>query len=216
MKTRFYARILVLGCGILLFACVVPTACVWLYGEPKERIQPVDMVELLVEPSSFPAGWELSYSDRDPYPIPEKALFEDYYAKEGFSRVLVPQGVESPIGTTSARHRVFRYRNEWQAAEAFFLDHPAAFYASSRLTPWREPEGWSYRSSVADRFRFACADFEGFRRHETRCTAMAQYDEFVSVFSADMAPDVMTLEDVEHILKAIDERMAQHLKGNSR
>lgn len=210
MKTRSCTLIFVLGCGVLLLACVVLTACVWLYVEPKERTQPVDMRELMIEPSSFPAGWELSHSDRDPYPIPEKALLEDYHAEEGFSRVLVPQGTKVTDGT-SAGHSVFRYRNEWQAAEAFSLDYPAAFYAFSRLTPWREPEGWSYRSSVADRFRFACADFEGFRGRETRCTAMAQYDEFISVFSADILPDVMTLEDVEHILKAIDERMALYL-----
>jgi len=44
------------------------------------------------------------------------------------------------------------------------------------------------------------------------CKMIAQYEEYFVLFSADMLPAAMTFEDLEHVLRAIDERMAQCLK----
>jgi len=45
---------------------------------------------------------------------------------------------------------------------------------------------------------------------------MARYDEYISVFDTIMSPEYMTLNDLEKVLRAIDERMARYLKGSAR
>ena len=45
---------------------------------------------------------------------------------------------------------------------------------------------------------------------------MGQYEEYVSVFFTYISSDSMTYADLEHILKAIDERMAHYLGEESK
>ena len=213
MTRRIGARVLALACIPALLVCGILAACTWLFTEPGKREPPVDMRELVVEASAFPLGWEPSDSFEDPRPIPEKALVEDYSAEQGFYRRLVARGVRIPSGVT-AWHRVLEYRNEWQAMASFYLNGTGAFYAFSRLTPYAEPEGWSYRSPISDHFLFGCADFETHVGVETICVALARYGQFVSVFETDMHPEAMTLDDVERLLRSIDERMESQLNTN--
>lgn len=170
----------------------------------------MDMRELFVDPSAFPTRWAI---DKELYPIPEMALVEDYHAEEGYLRVLIPEGFK-PQDDLWASHMILRYHNRWEAAVAFSLNWPGAFYAyfPDAVSEWKEPEDWDYSSTVADRFRFACVHFKDARGHKTQCTAMAQYDEFISVFEIHLPPNVITLEDVKRILQIIDKRMANYLK----
>jgi len=40
---------------------------------------------------------------------------------------------------------------------------------------------------------------------------IGQYDEYFVIFNTYMSPDFMTYEDLERVLRAIDERMAHYL-----
>lgn len=209
MRKCFCAYPLSLGCAVLLLICAALGGCLWVYTAPQKRAQAINIRELLVDPSVFPPGWEIA----EEYPVPEKALIEDYSAGEGYMRFVVPEGSQKPWGS-SAVHMMFRYRNHWQAAKAFYLDKFSAFYAyfPDATSRWEKPEGWTYRSPIADRFRFACQHF--YNKDEgrgMRCSALAQYDEFISVFMAEFLLDKMSLRDIERILRSIDEQIASRL-----
>lgn len=209
MRKRSCAYSLSFGCAILLLICVALGGCLWVYTAPQKRARAINIRELLVDPSVFPPGWEIAEEE----PVPEKALIEDYHAGEGYTRFVVPEGSQQPW-SSSAVHMIFRYPNRWQAATAFYLDRFSAFYAyfPDATSRWEKPEGWTYRSPSADRFRFACQHFyDKDKGQGMRCSALAQYDEFISVFMAHFLLDKMSLWDIERILRSIDERIASHL-----
>ena len=200
------ARKRALNCVGLLFACMVlATLCTVVSVWPKTRTRPVDMHDLMVDVSVFPQGWYVFFG---PVTIPERARRGE---RESLYVVFYPEGFES--GIDGAHHEVYRYRNETDAAIAFYSDFLGNEFPNLRdamITPWAVPEEWSYESSTADRFKFACAELDILRRFRD-CTAVAQYEEYISVFSTDVSPEYMTLEDLGGILKAIDERMALYL-----
>jgi hypothetical protein len=123
-----------------------------------------------------------------------------------------PQGLNRSIH--GADHRVFRYRNELDAMIVFYSDfYGGEFLPWHMVTQWAVPEEWSYKSPVADRLKFACGevDMSPLGPPEWQCTAVAQYDEYVSVFHTELDPEYMTLEDVDRVLVAIDQRMTLYL-----
>ncbi|MBC7264515.1 MAG: hypothetical protein H5T64_09220 [Chloroflexi bacterium] len=194
-----------LGCVGLLFACVaLMFFYIVIYGRPKTRAQPVNMYDLMVDVSAFPQGWDVEFGPS--HPPPRKHLRGE---SEGLY-VQFARGFDH-----GAMHIVCRYTNDLTATVSFYVDNEFPNLREAMITPWAVPEGWSYESPVADRFKFACAELEILGRFRS-CSAVAQYGEYISVFRSKVSPEYMTLQDLERILKAIDERMAQHLKGNSR
>jgi len=192
-----------LGCIGLLFACVaLMFSCAVIYGQPKTRAQPVDIYDLMVDVSAFPQGWDVEFGPS--HPPPGKHLRGE---DEGLYVQFDARGFDA-----GAMHVVCRYKNDLQATGSFYVDNEFP-KRDSVVTPWAVPEEWSYTSPVADRFKFACAELETLRRFRN-CTAVAQYDEYISIFSTNVSPEYMTLEDLERVLRAIDERMTQHLKDN--
>ncbi len=191
-----------LGCGLLVCACVVLTAV----RPNRTRTQPVDMYDLMIDASVFPEKWDVCIG---PVPPPEhigseRGEIEFLYV--GFC----PEGFEQGIG--GAEHDVFRYGRGLDVAIAYYVDFSRREFSNRyTMTPYAIPQEWSYRSPVAQRFKFACAEVEPFGADGAvlSCTALAQYDEYISVFGANMSH--MTLEDTERILVAIDERMALYL-----
>lgn len=189
-----------LACQVLLMiACVGLTTLCTAREPPKTRTPPVEPYALLIDPSVFPEGWQLW---RGPQPIPERERGE----RESLYVAFRYEGLEP--GIVGARHAVFRYRNEIDAA-ARFSRH--GFLNQHLMTPWAIPEGWSYESPAADRFRFGCAEIDIVGLPYSECNVVAQYDEYVSYFSAHLSAQNMTLEDLEGILVAIDEGMAFYL-----
>jgi hypothetical protein len=118
------------------------------------------------------------------------------------------------VGHPMAGHLVLRYPNAMSAAVAYYTTDEFANRRSVK-TPYRKPDDWAYKSTVADRLRFECAELDISRRF-VRCTAVAQYDEYISVFGAPVSPYFLKLEQIEPILQAIDERMALHLNEADR
>jgi len=73
---------------------------------------------------------------------------------------------------------------------------------------WTPPEQLRYESTTADRFRFEClpVTISGVPAHA--CRAMGQYGDIVSILLANVFEERwFTWQDMEHVLKGIDERM---------
>ena len=192
-----------LGSLGLLFACVSAmivgtVVSVW----PRGRTPPVDMDDLILDVSVLSESWDVCVG---PAPLPKRERGERESLYVGFC----PDGFE---GIGGSLHEVYRYRNEVDAAILFHLEFSGrGFPERQMMSPWTVPAEWSYGSSAADRFKFACGEVDLPGLH-WKCKAVAQYDEYVSVFITHLSHDNMTLEDVERILVAIDERMALHLE----
>jgi hypothetical protein len=191
-----------LGCGLLVCACVVLAAV-----RPNvSRTQTVDMYDLLIDGSVFPEGW---YVCIGPAPPPEH-IHSERGELEFLYVGFCPEGFEQGIG--GAEHDVFRYAPGLDVTLAYYLDFSRREFSNRHMvTPYAIPGEWSYHSPVANHFKFACAELEpfGLGPRIRTCTAVAQYGEYISVFGAHMSH--MTLEDMERILTAIDDRMALHL-----
>jgi hypothetical protein len=189
--------------GLPLLTCLVVTSAltvlrVW----PVNRARPVATEDLLIDLSVFPRGW---YDPFDPEPIPEREYGEQDSLYVGFAH----EGL--PPYTVGASHTVYRYRNELDAAILFTLEFSGKGFANHyMITPWAVPEGWSYTSTVAQRFTFACGEVD-FVVPKPTCKAIAQYDEYISVFRSELSPDYMTLPQAQAVLAAIDERMSLRL-----
>ncbi len=195
------------SCIALLLACAGLMAWSALCESCAPRTPPLDMYDLMIDISVFPQQWELGIG---PVPRPEHI-----HSERGEMHLLFvifcPEG--SQHCSDGAQHALFKYRNEQAAARAFDSDFAEReFSNSSMVTPWTIPDEWSYESPVADRFKFACGETEPFGSvsRVRICTGVAQYDEYISEFTATMSH--MTLEDLERILSAIDERMAFYLE----
>ncbi len=198
------------SCVALLFACAGLTALSALGVCCATRTPPLDMYDLMIDVSVFPQQWELGIG---PVPPPEhigSERGEMYF----LSVIFCPEG--SQHCSDGAQHAVFRYINEPAAARAFDSDFAERDFSNRYMvTPWTVPDEWTYESPVADRFKFACGEIEPFASVPRMriCTAVAQYEEYISEFTAKMAH--MTLEDLERILIAIDDRMAFYLKEDT-
>jgi hypothetical protein len=199
-----------LGCVVLLVACLL--LCVVFrtlrtaIGVATARRQPVDIYDLVIDASVFPPSW---YTCLGPLRPPERAR-GDRLEQDMLYAGFCPVGFDQGIG--GAQHAVFDYGDELGGAIAFRWDFSRHEFSNRyTVSPFAVPEQWSYRSPVADRFKFACAEVEPFGedRPVLSCEALAQYDEYISLFSAQLSH--MTLEDLERILVAIDERMALYL-----
>jgi len=192
---------------LLLVPCLAGTTMCTPREPAKTRTRPVDMNDLMVGVSIFPDDW---YRCVGPAHPPERARGEHGEAEMLYVGYC-PEGFEQGVG--GAEHDVFRYRNEIEAASAFNSDFCKSEFSNHHMvTSWAVPDVWSYDSPVADRFKFGCGQIDWvYAEGHTlwSCSAVGQYDEVISVFGAHMSH--MTLEDMERILIAIDDRMALHL-----
>lgn len=203
-----------LGCVALLLACMLFCALFRslraVIGVYTARREPVDLYELVLDASVFPQSW---YTCLGPVRPPERARGERL-ERDMLYAGFCPEGFDQGIG--GAQHAVFEYGDELGAAMAFRWDFSRHEFSNRyTVSPWAVPEQWSYRSSVADRFKFACAYVEPFGSDHAilSCNALAQYDQYVSYFQAQLSH--MTLDDLERVVVAIDERMAFHLKEDT-
>lgn len=149
-------------------------------------------MELLIGLSDMPKGWQVSDG-------PDRA--EDYISREDASGIVFVAQTDSPRRTAS--HRVYRYDSSVQAKRVY-----------ERLVLPTEagecPPTWVYQSPVAEQSHFVCYDYEG--RELPVCTWSGRYEEYIVVFHSWLIPDWMSLNDVERVVRAIDERMAQYLE----
>jgi hypothetical protein len=179
-------------------------AAVVVIGCQSTEMPNVAPSDLLIELSTMPANWYVVSQDNEP---PELFGFEsgaDIWFNGTTNRDLLV-----------AAHRIYRLRSENRAAKVFEQQLSAEFNSRSvaSVTPWQIPPELPYVSSVADQFYFAChmTNINGLSQV---CEAMGQYEEYLVIFHTHVAPDFMTYADIEVILKAIDERMANRANDN--
>jgi len=181
-------------CSLILGSCARTT--------PSATPEPLnfELEELLLDTSSLPSGWQVytqgSYSDLD------RGEDENQY------REFVIKTFGSPV-----IHSVYLYRNKDYAAKKYEQYLP--FYDAGRISPWESPRELHYQSQTADQFQFACANFQHGSdpsKSYRLCIAVGQYGRVVSQFNANISPNAMSYTDLEHIVKAIDKRMIDHLK----
>lgn len=200
-----------LACLVPLLTCAALTAVRQAVRLATARTERIDMLDLMLDVSPFPEEWErcIGPTQQPEHLPPERGAREFWFV--GFC----PTGSKRfEQGIDGAEHDVFRYGDTLEAGRMFYLTFWRDKFSNKyTISPWSVPQGWSYESETADHFRFACAEVEAFDlgRIVTHCTALAQYSEFISVFGTSVDPSYMTLEDLEPILIAIDERMAEHL-----
>jgi len=161
--------------------------------------------QLLVDVSVFPPGW---YVELPPHVGDEDiGQLDDRWVQFRWK----------PLGPLAGQE-VYCFAREKDAAIEYKLQMDVQFFSAERLTAWETPMELPYVSPVADQFRLACANFRDFPSGQfTLCTAMAQYDECLSIFSTSMSSEHMAFEDLKHILVAIDNqaKAALHPPGES-
>lgn len=161
----------------------------------------VSLERLLLDVSSFPVGWKYDPSGPD---APAGSPFND----------------NRPNGALE----VFFYghnSNAVQEVDRFACTRGAYREYSEGKARYPQPsvpaDGWSaanelpYQSPVADQFYLTC----GYERANTMCRALWQYQEYYVLFSLRLQPDLMSYADLERILQAVDDRLAQYLAGGT-
>jgi hypothetical protein len=78
-----------------------------------------------------------------------------------------------------------------------------------RLEFEHTPPAWRYSSPLAGQSHLTCYDYGG--QTPPVCTWSGLYEEFIVIFHSWLIPERMSLNDIEHIVRAIDARMAQYL-----
>jgi hypothetical protein len=88
------------------------------------------------------------------------------------------------------------------------------------LSNWETPGDFHFKSTLAENWRFACVQHQEILRLDNSstsvlCQYLAQYDEFLVSFSIKQQADgqqLISLQDIEKIIKAIDQQMVKYLK----
>jgi hypothetical protein len=170
--------------------------------------------ELLVDASFFPDGWKEDPEGSHPVYVPATPL--------GSGSVPAVESVALnfirtlPDGSGYASHSIYRLSNRQKAEEEFQI-RAERWYAARQLdTPWKTPLELDFRNLKADQFYIVCSK----KGSIPACGMLAQYEEYlVNFFVHTGAYDsdlqlvvILTLTDFEHLVKVIDQRMANYLK----
>lgn len=153
------------------------------------------ITELVVDETIFPRG---ATADRLISPLPGGPIPRTAFESAGRS-FHYPRGI--------AVHNVYRYKSAGRAAQEFSSRRELEFQEGKYSGPWKEPGELTYKSPIADQFYVAC----GIDHGDNTCIAIAQYEEYFTLLHADMPPEIMTFQDLERVLRTVDERMAQCL-----
>lgn len=189
----------------VLLACMTLTTLCTPREPPRTTTGPVDIHDLMIDASVFPRGWQVWHG---PGAIPERERGE----RDSLYVVFHYEGLEPT--SVGAHQAMFRYADGQDAANVYSAFCDDEFLPWNMVTPWAVPEEWSYESPVADRFRFACGEKDFLGPYWT-CKAVGQYGTYISLFTTDLSPDYMRLEDIERIMAGIDERMAFYVEENT-
>ncbi len=186
---------LLLMIGLLLVFVALMLACTVIYPPvPRATLErEIPLEELLMDETVFPPGWKGGEPGIAPLRIGERLGITFY----------------PPTNVGLALHDVYRCRTAEAAATAYENTIDSYFFSPREgCTSWNVPSGLSYESMVADQFRLGCCKDVVYGSE--RCQAVGQYGEYIVHFAADMS-GVMTYDNLQHILRAIDERMAHYL-----
>ena len=202
------------GClGVFVF-CGILTACpiayfiegqMWEAPSPETRMQVnADLRSCTLNESDLPIGWSKGWSSSLPLEGPEHPL---------------PRGVLGGIFAGFSHHRSSAFMPASHEVQFYNRTYRAVYKYKIRrigfISRWQRtwvPLDLTQANLSADQYRAACSDFvpdTGPGRGDKICEAKARYGRFVSVFSSDVSPRDMSMEDFIQVLQTIDKKMLQ-------
>lgn len=180
----------------LLICLWMGTCC--LFTQPVAEYPPIE--QLVIDESSFPAGWEASQPNTDFPPLAPWTT--------GRREVeCVSRSFRDPAGSGAGGMTIQRFRNTRDAAQEYEHQVDVAFRVrDSWSTPWTTPPELLFESHVADQYRYACATVGYYP--QVNCAYVARYRVYVVDFIIKLYDtNVITYTDLLPILRAIDNRM---------
>jgi hypothetical protein len=114
----------------------------------------------------------------------------------------------------SADHFVLRFPST-QLASNWYQENFSNQYNSNSIAvsaPWTTPSTWSFHSSQ----QHAACTINNVAYEKEVCQFMGQYEEFVVIFWSVIRPNLMTHNQFERTVAAIDGIMRSHLEESAR
>ncbi len=174
---------------VISFMLIV-SACQWSHYPPIEN--------LLIDVSVFPSDWQADADGPEPDPS----------APFGGIRSVERTELNFYSDVSGAFENIERFKSSRKAYEEFVRQKDFLFKSTEFQGPYEIPEELPYRSDLADQFYFAC-----WRPEYTSilgCDYLAQYGPYLVHFNLGWNPGALTVSELEKILRAIDDKMANY------
>lgn len=155
-------------------------------GCNKTNIDTINLSSLLISVEEFPTGWFFNG-------FGERGIDEDR-SIDSIGVFFNPSLYPDTHGSTQD---VYRFKTIWDAKRDFETE--LNFYEKY----YSVPSIWKYVSNFADESYFSC------REEAERCFWIARYKNLVIEFQGPATPNLLSLEDFENIVKAIDLKAAR-------
>jgi len=180
--------------SLICFILIALLACSSWEKEPTIP-PPCPIEDLMIDISLFPTGWF-----RGDLPSKRGAPIRWGIDKLGVSFTTQEYG--------GAIQVVYRGRNLNHAEKGYSNLSESWFHLQDDEGDWYVPSEFNYKSPIADQYRFGCSIHQpsGFQT----CQMSAQHQVYLIRFVAGMS-SLMTYNDLDRILRTIDEKMAQCL-----
>ena len=146
-------------------------------------------------------------------PIETLLLDENLFPKGTYAERLISPVAEYPRDSAGRTHyyapdsvlqEVINWHSEKSAKDEFDLQLKSAFDVDQFMGPWETLDGL-YTSPTAQNYYAAC----GVASHIYQCRMSSTYKGYSVFFRAEVSEQGITLQKVNELLEAIDERMIQ-------
>ena len=209
---RHSGRVVLVFVGTVFALCLLACAGCVLLGyasreTPPERDFETD--QLFINVSDFPSGWSADpagpHEDTGQAPLGGGSMSVQRWVLYFYAAGTVKGK------SVRAYEQIYRMASIEIAAKEFERQMAAWFPTGKYWTPWESPTEVIFESSIAEQSHLACAYDTAPPVSIEECSFLGQYEEYLVWFSTDMSSDFMTYKDLEHVLQAIEDRMAQYL-----
>lgn len=190
MRTRY-----ILSMGVI--GLVMFVACQSTLGSDRPA------QELLLPVEYLPSGWLTYGSPRSMGPQIGFGDEDDSY---------ITFSLEDDEYTT-ARHFVLHYPSASAATDSYLKLFSSEFNDNSIAieAPWETLPELSYTNPKAEQFHMACVT-NLVTGPKQICKMMAQYENYIVIFSSHTGPNTMSLSEFNSVIRSIDEIMVKELQ----
>lgn len=163
---------------------------------------------MLIGLDAMPGRWEVMDTDNDSGILP-------YDGAESYAAIFFKE-LNSNVYAISLEI-VYRNRNENWAARNYQRVSEGIGCGDNQIpnhiSAWRKPEEFTFAPAAADQWCFGCAPSR--LRDARLCKYQARYEEFVVSVVVPLEVEgeqLLTIPEIETIVRAIDERMGEKLR----